>query len=586
MHFVDWSILLAFLLFTIWDGWRKSGSQHSIEDYFLAGRSIPWWAAGISVMATQASAITFIGTTGQAYVEDMRFLQVYLGIPFAMVILSLTLVPYYRRMRNFSAYEVLEERFGKATRLTTSFLFLLSRGLALGFTIAAPSIVLSLLLGVKLDITILVVGLIATVYTMAGGIAGVISTDIRQMGILMFGLLFCFGWIFWSLPAEVSAGDALNVAGTLGKLNALDLSFDMGEKYNVWSGVLAGIFLMLSYFGCDQTQVQRYLSARSLKEAQGSLMMTAFAKVPMQFIILLLGVMLYVFYVFAPAPLSFRSTEVNLDELPDRPKIEALQAEHAQAHEARRIAALEMLHSADGQAGRSEFLRQDAKVVELRSREQQIMSASIDNPDDTNFIVPWFILHEMPGGWGIIGLIIAGIFAAALSSIDSTLNSLSTVTIVDWYRRLGDGKGSDAHYVRSSRVATVLWGLLATVSALLVSRSEGSIIELVNQVGSYFYGSILGVFVLLLWVRRANGFSALLGLACGMFTVFLGDSVFDNGAGVFLIDLPGLQLAASGLAWGAELPAGFSKSIEYLWLNPLGAGVVVVVGWLFGRRST
>ena len=585
MHFVDWGILLAFLLFTIWDGWRKSGNQHSIEDYFLAGRSIPWWAAGISVMATQASAITFIGTTGQAYVEDMRFLQVYLGIPFAMVILSLTLVPYYRRMRNFSAYEVLEERFGRATRLTTSFLFLLSRGLALGFTIAAPSIVLSLLLDVKLDITILVVGLIATVYTMAGGIAGVISTDVRQMGILMFGLLFCFGWIIWSLPADVSTGDAIQVAGALGKLDAIDLSFDLGEKYNVWSGVLAGIFLMLSYFGCDQTQVQRYLSARSLREAQGSLMMTAFAKVPMQFIILLLGVMLYVFYVFAPAPLSFRSSEVSVANLPNRAEIEVLRSEHEQAHEARRVAALEMLASADGMDGREEFLRHDAEMVDLRRREKDAMSASIDNYSDTNFIIPWFILHEIPGGWGIIGLIIAGIFAAALSSIDSTLNSLSTVTIVDWYRRLGNAKRSEAHYVHSSRVATVLWGVLATASALLVSRSEGSIIELVNQVGSYFYGSILGVFILLLWIRRANGFSALLGLACGMFTVFIGDSIYDNGAGVFLLDLPGFHLGAAGIDWGADLPAGFSKSIEYLWLNPLGAGVVVAVGWLFGRRS-
>lgn len=592
MHVLDWSILLLFLVFTVWDGWRKAGKTHNIEEFFLAGRRIPWWAAGISVMATHASAITFIGTTGQAYVEDMRFLQVYLGIPFAMVILSVTLLPYYRKMRNYSAYEVLEERFGVHTRLTTSFLFLVSRGLALGFVIAAPSYVLSLILGIGLDTTIIAMGAIATLYTVAGGMGGVIRTDIRQMGILVFGLLFCFVWIFVSLPESVGADDALYLAGTLEKLNAIDFSFDLAEKYNVWSGVLAGIFLMLSYFGCDQTQVQRYLTARTLRDAQGSLLLTAFAKVPMQFVILLLGVMVYVFYIFGPAPLTFRT--IAPDTLPPTVQAEGekLQQEFSIVHSARREAALNLLDMPDDVQARQNFLKLDQTIVDLRQSEHDRLKSHVSSYDDTNYIIPYFITHQMPAGFGLIGLIIAGIFAAALSSIDSALNSLSTVSIVDWYKRLQRRQRSDSHYLSASRLATVSWGLLATASALMVARAEGSIIELVNQVGSYFYGSILGVFVLLLWVKRATGFGAFLGLLLGMLSVYLGDSIYVYNAadgvpfsGSYALVLPGLLVDGSGFHFGASLESGWHKAIQYLWLNPLGAGVVVAIGLLFRRPA-
>ncbi len=569
MHWIDWLVLIAFLGYTIWDGSRQGRQSHNIEGFFLANRSMPWWAMGLSVMATQASAITFIGTTGQAYVEDMRFVQTYLGIPFAMIIICMTLVPFFHRMKNFSAYEVLEERFGLSTRLFTSLLFLISRGLALGTVIAAPSYVLALLLGFPLTPTILIIGVTATLYTMIGGITGVIRTDVKQMAVMIFGLAFCFIWIQFQLPEDVSFSDSLYLAGTLGKLEAIDLNFDLSEKYNVWSGMIAAIFLMLSYFGTDQTQVQRYLTAASLKDARKSLLLTAYAKVPMQFFILLLGVMLYVFYIFGPAPLSFRAVDVEAGSVQQEEVIagELLEQEYQTSYMDRRQAARQLLENKT-ESNAQAFIEADAYLNEIRDselkRQERITQSSLN---DTNYIFPFFILNEIP--IGIIGLIVAGIFAAALSSIDSELNALSTVFIVDWYKRLNKKERGEAWYLKSSRTATVFWGLLATLAALALGETQ-SIIELVNQIGSYFYGSILGVFILLLWVKRANGFGALGGLICGMSTVFLFDRLFDN---------PETGALRFVMPWN-ETPAGFEKSIEYLWLNPLGTGIVVGAGLL------
>lgn len=567
MHWIDWTVLVAFLAYTIWDGIKQGKESRNIEDFFLANRTMPWWAMGLSVMATQASAITFIGTTGQAYVEDMRFVQIYLGIPFAMIIICVTLVPFFHRLKNFSAYEVLEERFGLSTRLFTSFLFLISRGLALGTVIAAPSYVLALLFELPLASTILIIGLIATLYTMIGGISGVIRTDVKQMAVMMFGLTFCFFWINHQLPDDVSLSDSLYLAGTLGKLQALDLSFDISEKYNVWSGVIAAIFLMLSYFGTDQTQVQRYLTARSLKDARKSLLLTAYAKVPMQFFILLLGVMLYVFYIFGPAPMTFRDAEPRAEQQHELVAGEMLEQKYYTSHIERREAARQLLSSPNPEHAET-FRSTDQYLNEIRQSELQrqarITQSSVN---DTNYILPYFILNEIP--IGIIGLIVAGIFAAALSSIDSELNALSTVFIVDWYKRLNPKEKDEAWYLKSSRVATIFWGLLATLAALALGETR-SIIELVNKIGSYFYGSILGVFVLLLWAKRANGAGALTGLLSGMGAVFLFDRLYDNPeTGMYQFILP----------WNT-VPEGFQKTVEYLWLNPLGTAVVVAVGLL------
>ncbi|OAN62948.1 sodium-coupled permease [Balneola sp. EhC07] len=565
MHWIDWAVLSLFLLYTIWDGTRRGKDAENIEGFLLAGRSMPWWAAGLSIMATQASAITFIGTTGIAYVEDMRFVQVYLAIPFAMILICLFLVPFFSKMKAFTAYEVLEERFGLKTRLTTSGLFLISRGLALGAVIAAPSYVLALLLNLPLTATILIIGLIATIYTMYGGVAGVITTDIKQMAVMMFGLVFCFFIVMANLPEDVGFGDALYLAGSLDKLTALDLNFDLSEKYNVWSGVFAALFLMLSYFGTDQTQVQRYLTTSDTKEAKKSLLLSAYAKVPMQFFILLLGVMLYVFFIFNDAPISFRATDpvAQTEEQMDREQI--IEQQYLEARENRQRLAVEAAKNRD-MISQQAFLEADADLNTARQKELALQ-AEIRQADvnDTNYIFPYFILKYIP--IGLVGLIVAGIFAAAMSSIDSELNALTTVSIVDWYKRLRPDDPGELHFLKSSRSVTVLWGVIATGSALVLGETR-SIIELINQIGSYFYGSILGVFILLLWVKKANGNGALIGLLSGMASVFTFDRLFYNAA---------THDYSFFFPW-SQTPEGYSKAIEFLWLNPLGAFVVVIVG--------
>lgn len=573
MHWIDWGVLILFLAYTIWDGTRKGKDAENIEGYLLAGRGMPWWAAGLSIMATQASAITFIGTTGIAYVEDMRFVMVYLAIPFAMILICMFLVPFFSKMKAFTAYEVLEERFGLKTRLTTSGLFLISRGLALGTVIAAPSYVLALLLGLPLWITILIIGAIATAYTMIGGMAGVISTDVKQMAVMMFGLIFCFGMILYYFPEEVSFGDALYLAGSLDKLTALDLSFDLSEKYNVWSGVIAALFLMLSYFGTDQTQVQRYLTTPSTDEARNSLLMSAYAKVPMQFFILLLGVMLYIFFIFNDAPISFRASDPVAQTEEQQVREQLIYEQYSEAKLAREKAAI-AVGLERSKANQQAFVEADASFNEARQAElalqSDILSADVN---DTNYIFPYFILNYVP--IGLIGLIIAGIFAAAMSSIDSQLNALSAVSIVDWYQRLDKNKHGDLHYLKYSRWTTLGWGIFATLSALALGETR-SIIELVNQIGSYFYGSILGVFILLLWVKKANGTGALAGLAMGMFSVFTFDRLFYSEA---------LSDYSFFLPW-QSVPDGYAKAIEFLWLNPLGAFVVVIVGYAVSIITT
>jgi Na+/proline symporter len=565
MSWIDWGVLFAFLGYTIWDGTRSGKDANTMESYLLANRSMPWWAAGLSVMATQASAITFIGTTGIAYSEDMRFVQTYLAVPFAMIFICVFLVPFFNKMQNFTAYEVLEERFGLKTRLVTSGLFLLSRGLALGVIIAAPSYVLALLLGLPLSLTILIIGVIATIYTTIGGIAGVISTDVKQMAIMMFGLIFCFFFIWMSLPDDVGFGDALYLAGSLNKLTVLDLNFDFSEKYNVWSGVIAAFFLMVSYFGTDQSQVQRYLTTDSIKNARKSLLITAYAKVPMQFFILLLGVMLYIFFIFNPAPASFRGDDLQAPTQTQQLAQKKIYEQYETAHLSREKAAHKVLQNRDSQT-QKQFVEADLKMNKARNADLALQ-AEIREQDvnDTNYIFPYFVLHHIP--IGLVGLIVGGIFAAALSSIDSELNALTTVSIVDWYQRLRGEAHSEEHYVKSSRSVTFMWGAIATISALLLGETK-SIIELVNQIGSYFYGSILGVFVLLLWVKRVNGTGALVGLVTGMLSVFTFDRLFYNATSAdYAFIFP----------W-SHVPEGYTKAIEFLWLNPVGTCVVVLVG--------
>lgn len=563
----DWIILLCFFAYTLWDGMRQNAQTTNVEDLLLANRRMPWWAVGLSVLATQASAVTFIGTTGQAYMHDMKFVQFYLGTPIAMVILCATLLPLYHRTQAFTAYEVLERRFGLATRLSTSFLFLLSRGLATGVTIAAPAYVLSLILHIPLPTTIIVIGISATIYTMYGGIGGVIRTDIKQMALMIVGLVFCFFWVMGAMPEQVGFEDSLRLAGALGKLESIDLTFDLSEKYNIWSGLIAGTFLMISYFGTDQSQVQRYLTSRSLADARGSLLMSAFVKIPMQFFILLLGVCLYVFYFFGERPLLFSPQEELKPAL--AAEIQHLEYEFAQVQAQRQEAAFAYLDAPTAPAKRqlrsldnqAQLLREEALI--------QLKAETGKDRDDTNYVFPYFILHEIPQG--LIGLIVAAILAAALSSIDSILNSLTAATIMDWYKRLHKQERPERHYLRVARLTTLLWGLLATATALTFGETE-SIIELINKIGSYFYGSILGVFILLV-IKRATGFSAITGLATGI-------------VGVWALSQLHQEIGGGAYAWFWETPKGYERALEYLWLNPIGTLIVVSIGFLLGKKQS
>ena len=362
MRSLDWAIVVAYLVYVIWDGIRMTKHSGSKEGYFLADRGLPWWAVGLSVMATQLSAITLVGTTGQAYSDGMRFIQFYYGLPFAMIILCVTVVPFFHRANVFTAYEYLEKRFDVKVRTLTSFFFLISRGLGVGTIISAPSIVLSIVFGWNLIATIFAIGLSTTIYTVFGGVQAVTWTDVKQMFIIFFGLTVCFIVILWSFPAGVTLGDGLHLAGSLGKLNMVDTTFDLKEKYTVWSGLVGGLFLMLGYFGCDQSQVQRFLTAKSVDEGRTSLLMSAFLKIPMQFGILLIGIMVFVFYQFTAPPIVFNPAEVIRAEQIE--EFRQIESRYAAAHAERRDAALKF-NSGDGQL-RQNYIDADKRFIESR----------------------------------------------------------------------------------------------------------------------------------------------------------------------------------------------------------------------------
>ncbi len=560
MHTVDWLVVAAYLLWIVHDGLKRTRNTHEVEGYFLANRSLPWWAVGLSVMATQLSAITLVGTTGQGYADGMRFVQFYFGLPLAMIILSVTLVPFFHRARVYTAYEYLETRFDLKTRTMASILFLLSRGMSCGAIIAAPAVILSIVLDWNLTLTILAIGAPTVLYTMLGGVQAVTWTDVKQMAVIVGGLLAAVAVLLIGMPEGIGFGDALEVAGATGRLNAIDFRFDVRQTYTFWSGLLGGLFLSLSYFGCDQSQVQRYLTARSVDEGRHSLLMSAYYKIPLQALVLLTGILVFVFYLFTPPPLLFRGGhEEALARSGRAPEYQALEAEFGRAFAARRQAAVTMTDAAgeaEGKAARDAFRAADAQVRDIRSRAGALVGAVVgddryrdrtgDTPaPDVNYVFPTFITTRMP--IGLVGLMIAAIFAAAMSSIAAELNSLATSTVIDVYRRLLRPAESDAHYLRVSKAATAFWGGFACVVASFAA-GLGSLIEVVNRFGSFFYGSLLGVFVLAVAFRRTTGTGAFVGLIAGMTVV--------------------LTVAFHPATTG----------ISFLWQNPIGAIVVVAVG--------
>jgi Na+/proline symporter len=516
---LDWVVLIVYLVAVVAFGFWTGRGNRRIEDFFLAGRQMRWWAVGLSVMATQISAITFIGTTGQAYTDGMRFLVFYFGLPFAMVILCVTLVPFFYRARVYTAYEYLERRFDARTRTLTSLLFLLSRGLSVGVTLYAPSLVLSVILGWSEPATILVMGGSTIVYVVYGGNKSVIWTDVVQMAIIWIGIFLCFGIAISQLPVGFGLRDALALAQTSGRLRVMDTSPSLTTPYTLWSGLIGGLFLMLSYFGCDQSQVQRYLSGSSLTQSRLSLLFNAFLKVPMQFLILLTGVLVFVFYHFHPAPLLWNPVEMRkLASQAPAAELLAVRQRYEAAEAARRASAEAWVGSRrpDAQAAyRAAVAELGAARADAVKMVERINGGARYN--DTNYIFPSYILAHLPRG--LAGLVIAVIFAAAMSTLSGEFNSLATATVVDFYKRYVSPSGSDARDLLVSRVFTAFWGGFACLIALRAGQL-GSAIEVVNRFGSYFYGSILGVFLLAVLTPRASARGAFYGLMIGMAAVF------------------------------------------------------------------
>lgn len=550
MHPVDWLVVVAYLAWIVHDGLKRTKAANEVEGYFLAKRSLPWWAVGLSVMATQLSAITLVSTTGQGYADGMRFIQFYFGLPIAMIVLSLTLVPFFYRARVYTAYEYLEQRFDAKTRALASLLFLVSRGLQVGVIVAAPAVILSIVLGWNLTLTVLAIGLPTAIYTMFGGVQAVTWTDVKQMAVIVAGMFAALGVLLWGLPGHVGVVDALHVAGLTGRLQAIDFTFDVNQTYTFWSGMIGGLFLMLGYFGCDQSQVQRYLTARSVDEGRHSLLMSAFAKIPLQVLILLTGVLAFVFYVFNEPPMLFNPVHDS------RVRASARAAEYAELDDAFRASIARRREAADAflaaraqdPAGEAEpgrvFVERDREVRSLRTRAETLVKEVTGDRTytDVNYVFPTFFTTTLP--IGLVGLMIAAIFAAAMSSIAAELNSLATATVIDFYRRHLKKTASDHHYLLVSKLATAFWGLFASVVAVYAAHL-GSLIEVVNRFGSFFYGSLLGVFLLAIVARRATAAGAFWGLIGGMAAV--------------------MYVART---------TGFS----FLWLNVVGAVAVFVVG--------
>jgi SSS family transporter len=458
MRLLDWVTLIATLLALVAYGLYRGRESKTVNQYLLGGRTMPWYAMGLSIMATQASAITFISTTGQAYVDGMRFVQFYFGLPIALVILSATAVPIFHRAGVYTAYEYLEKRFDAKTRALASAIFLIQRGLGVGVSIAAPSIVLSVIFGWNDQITTLVIGLVIILYTTFGGILAITWADVLQMSIIFCGLIMALFMVIHLLPSGISFGNAVQLAGAAGRLNAVDFHWDWNNRYNLWSGLIGGCFLALSYFGCDQSQVQRYLTGKSVTQSKLSLLFNGMAKIPLQCFILFVGAMVFVFYLFQPPPLLFQKPV--LEKVKKDPLYPELDAAYRSALDARKAAALALAQSPEEGAAKANYQQTQQNFNRVRARGIQLAEkAQGGTYNDTNYVFLSFVTEYLPVG--LVGLIIAVIFAAAMSSSSGEINSLATVSVIDIYRRHIKPSASDRHYLLASRMATAFWGLYA-----------------------------------------------------------------------------------------------------------------------------
>lgn len=556
MSTLDWIVLFGTLIFIAVYGTYKTRGDKSLEVYLRGKSTMSWWAIGLSIMATQASAITFLSTPGQAYEDGMRFIQFYFGLPLAMIIISVSFVPIYYKLKVYTAYEYLEQRFDLKTRTLTALLFIVQRGLAAGITIYAPAIILSTLLGWNLTFTNIFIGVLVIIYTVSGGTEAVSTTQKQQMAVMMGGMILAGIIVIQSLP--ISFTEALHVAGKMEKLNVVSFEFDLADRYNVWSGMTAAVFLFLSYFGSDQSQVGRYLSGQSLTQSRMGLIMNGFLKIPMQFIILFIGVMVFVFYQFVQPPLVFNAVQTDrLRQSEYATELEQLEAKYETNFESGKVAYGEMLSAIDaGDESSANLIKEQIKDLkaeqgEIRDEAKALILKNDPAAEtrDTDYVFMRFVMDYLPKG--LVGLLFAVIFSAAMSSSSSELNALGSTSTIDLYKRSINKQASDEHYLKSSKFFTAFWGLGAILFASYASLFE-NLIQAINLLGSLFYGTILGVFMVgffIKWVKgRAVFIAALLSQAVILFVHF------KNGEGIW----------------------GFQWDIGFLWYNAIGCLAVMI----------
>ena len=553
MNGLDYVVLLGTLIgIAAYGVWRTCGKQ-DLSTYLRGNSETRWLTIGLSVMATQASAITFLSMPGQGYEDGLSFVQNYFGLPLALIVISMVFVPIYRRLNVYTAYEYLGKRFDTKTRLLGAGLFLLQRGLGAGITIYAPAIVLSSVVGWRLDITIIGTGLLAIIYTVTGGNDAVNLTQRYQLGLIFAGMLAAVCVLLAKLPPWFTFADTLTLAGNFHKINAVDFSADPRRRYTFWSGLLGGGFLALAYFGTDQSQVGRYLSGRSLRESRLGLMFNAVCKIPMQFLILFLGVLIFVFYQFETPPVFFNEPawKFQSEHGGQGPQLRTLGQAFATGHESRRQSIEHWFQAkragdhAGAMAARAAATRFDAEIGKIRADTKALMhAADPKTANDTDYVFITFILHYLPHG--IIGLLVAAFFAAALSSKAGELNALGSTTTVDFYRHVIRHDEDDAHYVRASKWFTAMWGLVAIAFALFAQLAE-NLIQAVNILGSIFYGVVLGLFCVAFFLRRIGGTEVFWGAVAAQMLVF----VFYFG----------------------QLP------VSYLWYNIIGCALCVGISF-------
>lgn len=550
MQVLDWIVLIGTLIFIVAYGTWKTRSNKNVEDFLKGGKQSNWWTIGLSVMATQASAITFLSTPGQAFHDGMGFVQFYFGLPIAMVVICMVFIPLYHRLNVYTAYEFLENRFDLKTRSLTASLFLIQRSLAAGITIYAPAIILSAVLGWNLMFLNIFIGVLVIVYTVSGGTKAVNITQKQQMAIIFTGMIIAFFMILNSLPSDITFSKALSLASVSDKLNVLDFSFDFDNRYTVWSGLIGGTFLALSYFGTDQSQVQRYLSGKSVRESRLGLIFNGLLKVPMQFFILLVGVMVFVFYQFNDAPLHFNPAGTQAVMTSEyAPEYESLSAKKEQLTDQKRTAIASYISTSktDEKNRIAQNLKQlDAQEKQYRNEAKMLIKKAnpLAETNDKDYVFIHFILHHLPRG--LIGLLLAVILCAAMSSTASELNALATTTTVDLYKRNIQQNRDEKHYLLASKGFTLLWGLIA-IGVASVANLFDNLIQLVNIIGSIFYGNVLGIFLLAFFIKFVRGYAVFVAALITQIIVIIG--YFDD--------------------W-----------MPYLWLNVFGCALVMALAVL------